>query len=60
MVKYNIETSNIDVNTVNFKIIDISFSNNKSKRKTVEFLWMKYLRPTLNVQDKLVPLKLFN
>ena len=60
MVKYNIETSNIDVNTVNFKIIDINFSNNKSKRKTVEFLWMKYLRPTLNVQDKLVPLKLFN
>ena len=60
MVKYNIETSNIDVNTVDFKIIDINFSNNKSKRKTVEFLWMKYLRPTLNVQDKLVPLKLFN
>ena len=60
MVKYNIETSNIDVNTVNFKIIDINFSNNKSKRKIVEFLWMKYLRPTLNVQDKLVPLKLFN
>ena len=60
MVKYNIETSNTDVNIVNFKMIDINFSNNKSKRTIVESLWIKYLRPTLNVQDKLVPLKLFN
>ena len=60
MVKYNIETSNTDVNIVNFKMIDINFSNNKSKRKIVESLWIKYRRPTLNVQDKLVPLKLFN
>ena len=59
-MKYNIETSNTDVNIVNFKMIDINFSNNKSKRKIVESLWIKYLRPTLNVQDKLVPLKLFN
>ena len=29
MVKHNIETSHTDVNTANFKIIDINFSNNK-------------------------------
>ena len=60
MVKHNIETSHTDVNTANFKIIDINFSNNKTKRKIAETLWIKDLRPTLNVQEKSIPLKLFN
>ena len=60
MVTHNIETSYIDVNTANLKIIDINISNNKRKRKIAESLWIKDLRPTLNVQDKSVPLKLFN
>ena len=37
MVKHNNETSHTDVNTANFKIIDINFSNNKKKRKIAEF-----------------------
>ena len=60
MVKHNIETSHTDVNAANFKIIDMNFSNNKRKRKIAESLWIKDLRPTLNVQEKSVPLKLFN
>ena len=65
MLKHNIETSHTDVNTANFKIIDINFSNNKKKRKIAESLWITDLRPrlrisTINVQVKSIPLKLFN
>ena len=60
VVRHNIETSHTDVNTANFKIIDMNFSNNKKKRKIVESLWIKDLRPILNVQEKSMPLKLFN
>ena len=60
MVKHNIETSHNDVNTANFKITDMNFSNNKRKRKIAESLWIKNLRPTLNVQEKSIPLKFFN
>ena len=41
MVKHNIETSHTDVNTANFKIIDIDFNNNKRKQKIAEDLWTK-------------------
>ena len=60
MVKHNIETSHTDVNTANLKINDMNFSNNKRKRKIAESLWIKDLRPTLNVHEKSIPLKLFN
>ena len=57
MVKDNIKTSYSDINTPDFKIIDISFSNNKRKRKIIESLRIKDLRPTLNLQEKSMPLK---
>ena len=60
MVKHNIETSHTDVNTANLKINDMNFSNNKRKRKIAESLWIKDLRPTLIVQEKSIPPKLFN
>ena len=60
MVKHNIETSHTDVNTANFKIIDMNFSNNKNPRKIAKSLWIKDLRPTLDVQGKSTPLKFFN
>ena len=60
VVKHDTETSHTDVNTANFKIIDMNFSNNKRKRKIAESLWIKDLRPTLNVHEKSIPLKLFN
>ena len=43
-----------------FKIIDMNFRNNKRKRKIAESLWIKDVGPTLNAQEKSVPLKLFN
>ena len=52
MVKHNIETSHTDVNTAYFKIIDLNLSNNKRKQETVKSLWIKGLRPTLNVKEK--------
>ena len=60
MVKHNTETSHTDVNTANFKIIDMDFSNNKRKQKIAESLRIKELRLTLNVQEKSIPLKLLN
>ena len=60
IVKRNIETSHTDVNTANFKITDMNSSNNKRKRKIANSSWIKELRPTLNVQEKSIPLKLFN
>ena len=60
MVKYNIKTSHTDIKTTNFTIIYMNFSNNKRKHKIVEFLWIKDLRTTLNIQEKLMSLNLFN
>ena len=60
MVKKNIKISHTDVNTANFEIIDTNFSNNKRKREIAESLWIRDRRLTLNVQEKLIPLKLFN
>ena len=60
MVKHNIETSHTDVNTANFKVTDMNVSNNKRKWRIAESLWIKHLRPALNVQEKSIPLKLFN
>ena len=44
----------------NFKIIAKNSRNNKWKQKISQSLWIKDLLPTLNAQDKSVPLKLFN
>ena len=56
MVKHNTETSHTDISTANFKIIDMNFSNNKRKRTIAGSFWIKDLRPTLNVQEKSIPL----
>ena len=52
MVKHNIESSHTDGNTGNIKIIDMNFGNSKRKWKIAESLWIKDLRPTLNVQER--------
>ena len=43
-----------------FEIIVKIFNSNSWKRKIAESLLIKEKRPTLNIQDKWVPLKLFN
>ena len=57
---HSIEKSHKNVNTIDFKIIDKNFHNNKRKLKTAEALWIKDLRPTLNTQEKSIQLKLLN
>ena len=44
----------------NFKIIRSGFRNNTKKRKLSEALCINTLRPSLNKQEKSIPLKLFN
>ena len=56
---HSIEKSHKNVNTIDFKIIDKNFHNNKRKRKIAEVIWIKYLRPSLNTEKKSIQLKLF-
>ena len=42
------------------RIVGTNYLNNKSKQKTAKTLLIKNLKPSLNVQDKSVALKLFN
>ena len=44
----------------NFKISTSDLCNNAKKRKLSEALWINTLRPSLNKQEKSIPLKLFN
>ena len=60
VLKHRTEKSHKNVNTIDFKIIDKNFHNNKRKRKIAEALWIKDLRPTLNTHKKSIQLKLFN
>ena len=60
VLKYSTEKSHKNVNTIDFKIIDKNFHNNKRNWKTAEVLWIKDLRQTLNTQEKSIQLKLFN
>ena len=57
---HSIEKSHKNVDTIDFKIIDKNFHNNKRKRKIAEALWIKGLRTALNMQEKSIQLKLFN
>ena len=50
------ENANID----NFEILLNGYKNNKFKRRLAEALHIKHERPTLNVQEQSMQLKLFN
>ena len=54
--KTGYENMNID----HFEILLNGYRNNKFKGKVAEALHIKHERPTLNVQEQSVPLKLFN
>ena len=44
----------------NFKVIRSGFRNSTKKRKLSGALWINTLRPSLNKQEKSIPLKLFS
>ena len=60
LVKKARETGHLPVDTANFEVTGSRYCNSAHRRKIAEALLVKKLKPTLNIQEKLVPLKLFN
>ena len=60
LVKRAGETGHLTVSTANFEVSGSGYHNNACRMKIVETLLVKKLKPTLNVQEKLVPLKAFD
>ena len=60
LLKRHMEKENQCLQNEYFVILNRSFRNNTIKRKISKALWIKDLRPTLNKQDKLIELKLFD
>ena len=60
ILKHSLETGHERAKSSDFSIIYKNFSGNKTKGNIAESLLIKQLRPTLNMYDKSVPLKLLN
>ena len=60
VLKYSSEKEHVEVTQEDFKIIGSNFKNNRLKRKIAEALLIKQKRPSFNVQDQSVELKLLN
>ena len=60
LYKYSIETGHQSLEISDYRIIGNEYGNNWKKQKIAEALLIKELKPTLNKQDKSIPLKLFN
>ena len=60
LVEYAEKTGQKDENIDHFEILSNGYKNNKFKRKLAEALHIKYERPTPNIQEQSVALKLFN
>ena len=60
VLKHSSEKEHIEVTQEVFKIIVSNFKNSRLKRKIAEALLIKQKRPSFNVQDQSVELKLLN
>ena len=60
LVKHAGDTGHLPVDTANFEVIGRGYRNNTRSSKDAEALLVKKLKPTLNIQEKPIPLKLFN
>ena len=60
LLKHSIESGHKALEAVDCKIIGTGYRKNNMKMKLPEALFIKELQPTLNKQEKSVPLKLFN
>ena len=58
--KHSSEKCHQHFHTNSFKVIGNGFKNNPFKRKVSEVLIIKQIKPSLNVQEKSIELKLFN
>ena len=59
LLKHGIYSGHKPLEAVDYKIIGTGYRNNTRKRKLSEALFFKELKPTLNKQEKYLPLKLF-
>ena len=60
LLKHSIESGRKPLEAIDYKIIGTGYRKNTTKKKLSEALFIKELKPTLNKQEKSVPLKLFN
>ena len=60
LFKHSVESRHDPVLKNDFRIIGKGYRNNTSRRKIAEALFIKKMKPSLNVQDKSVKLELFN
>jgi len=60
VAQHSINTKHTPPSYEDFSIIGRGYKGNSYKRKLSEALYIKQLRPILNVQDKSIPLKLLN
>ena len=59
LLKHSIESGHKPLEAVDYEIFGTGYRKNTMKRKLSEALFIKELNPTLNKQEKSVPLKLF-
>ena len=60
LLKHPLENNHQHVSGKYFKIIGNGFRGNNKKRKVAEAILIQEIKPTLNIQDQLVPLLLFS
>ena len=60
LFKNSVESKRDPVQKNDFRIIGKGYRNNTSRRKIAEALFIKKMKPSLNIQDKSVKLELFN
>ena len=60
ILRNSIEKNHTEVTVNDFKVIGRNYKSNVRKRKVAEALSIKQFRPTLNVQEQSVALKLLN
>ena len=58
--KHSMEAGHQILEAGDYRIIRNGYGNNWNKRKIAEAILIKELKPTLNKQDKSIPLRLFN
>ena len=60
MLRHSIKKNHAKVTANDFKVIERDYRSNARQRKVAEVLLIKQFRPTLNVQEQSVALKLLN
>ena len=60
LFKHSCIKNHPNTSKTDFKIINSGFKNNYCRRKIVEVLLIKQIKPSLDVQEKSYELKLFN